>query len=279
MEKLLKNNIIIRVVTSAVFIPLFLSIFDYGGLPYIFLMLGIISILTYEFMSILSAKGLQPYFRIGIFSSILLGFIMNFSSALFTYFFITMLIIFLSVSELRRKDDRKSIIYMSATAFGVIYTGWLGGHMLLIRQAGENMFNSGILIFLALGMIWMGDTGAFIVGSLLGKHKINTRISPSKSFEGLFGGMLFSFLTGLGIKFIYMPFLSVWDCIVLGLIASLAGLAGDFVESAMKRDANIKDVSSFLPGHGGVLDRFDSVLFALPLLYYYFELIVKQRLL
>jgi len=265
-------------VTSAVFIPLFLTIFDFGGAPYIILMLGIIAILSYEFMSILSAKGLRPYIRVGVFASILLGFIMNFSSALFTYFFITMLLIFLSLSELRRKDGAKSIIYMSSTTFGVLYTGWLGGHMLLIRQMSENIFNSGVLIYLALALVWMADTGAYLIGSIFGKHKIFPRVSPSKSYEGLLGGILFSICSALGFKYLLMPFISFYDCILLGLIATLAGLGGDFVESAMKRDANIKDVSSFLPGHGGVLDRFDSVLFALPLIYYYFELIIKQRI-
>jgi phosphatidate cytidylyltransferase len=264
--------------TSVAFVPFFLAIFDYGSYPFLFLILGIIGIMAYEFFYLLREKNLQPYLKAGVIASVVLGFIMYYSSALFTYFLITLLIMFVTVGELRRKDKGKSIIYMSSTTFGVIYTGWLGGHMLLVRQFSETNLYSGILIYLPFLMIWMADTGAFFLGSLFGRHKIIPQISPSKSYEGLVGGMLFSFLSGLGFMKLWAPFLSVIDILFLSLIAVIAGLCGDLVESAMKRDANIKDISSFLPGHGGVLDRFDSILFALPLFYYYFVFFLKGRI-
>lgn len=278
LEKLNKSNLFFRLLTSFAFVPFFLAIFDYGSYPFLFLILGIIGIMAYEFFYLLRAKKLNPYFKAGVFASLVLGFIMYYSSALFTYFLITILIMMVTVGELRRKDGGESIIYMSSTTFGVIYTGWLGGHMLLVRQLSESLFSSGILIYLPFLMIWMADTGAFFLGTLIGRHKIIPRISPSKSYEGLLGGFIFSFLSGFGFMKIWAHFLTVGDIAVLSVIAVLAGLAGDLVESAMKRDANIKDISSFLPGHGGVLDRFDSILFALPLFYYYFVFILKGRL-
>ncbi|MGE3063011.1 MAG: phosphatidate cytidylyltransferase [bacterium] len=278
MEKLNKSNLFFRLLTSFAFVPFFLAIFDYGSFPFLFLVLGIIGIMAYEFFYLLRAKNLNPYFKVGVFSSIILGFIMYYSSALFTYFLITLVIMLVTVGELRRKNGGESIIYMSSTTFGVIYTGWLGGHMLLVRQFSESVFNCGIMIYLPFLMIWMADTGAFFLGSLIGRHKILPRVSPSKSYEGLLGGLLFSFLSGFIFMKLWAPFLSIADILVLSLISVVAGLAGDLVESAMKRDANIKDISSFLPGHGGVLDRFDSILYALPLFYYYFVFILKGRL-
>lgn len=278
LEKLNKSNLFFRLLTSVAFVPFFLAIFDYGSYPFLFLILGIIGIMAYEFFYLLREKNLQPYFKAGVIASVVLGFIMYYSSALFTYFLITLLIMLVTVGELRRKDGGKSIIYMSSTTFGVIYTGWLGGHMLLVRQFSEANLYSGILIYLPFLMIWMADTGAFFLGSLFGRHKIIPQISPSKSYEGLVGGLLFSFLSGFGFMKLWAPFLSVIDILLLSLIAVIAGLCGDLVESAMKRDANIKDISSFLPGHGGVLDRFDSILFALPLFYYYFVFFLKGRI-
>ncbi len=278
MEKSKQDNLSYRLLTSFLFVPFFLVIFNYGSFPYLFLMLGIIGIMSYEFFYLLREKGLNPYLRTGIFASIVLGLIMNYSSALFTYFLITLLLLFISVVELRRNDPTKSIVYMSVTTFGVLYTGWLGGHMILIGKTSYNLLNSPKLIYLAFLMIWMADTGAFFIGSRFGKHKIIPKISPSKSYEGLVGGFIFSFVSGFLFSLFFFRELNILDIFILSLISTFAGLAGDLVESAMKRDAQLKDVSSFLPGHGGVLDRFDSILFALPLFYYYFILVIKSRI-
>jgi len=278
LEKLNESNLFFRLLTSITFVPFFMAIFNYGSFPFLFIILGIIGIMAYEFFYLLRAKSLKPYFKTGILASVILGLIMYFSSAIFIYFLITSLIMLITVGELKRKNGGESIIYMSSTMFGVIYTGWLGGHILLIRQFSESTLYSEILIYIPFLMIWLADTGAFFIGSLLGKHKIIPQISPSKSYEGLFGGFIFSFLSGFGFMKIWAPFLSIFDVLILASIAVIAGLCGDLVESAMKRDANIKDISSLLPGHGGVLDRFDSILFALPLFYYYFVFSLRGRL-
>jgi len=268
-----------RLFVSFLFIPFFLAIFSYGSYPYLFMILGIIGIMSYEFFTLLKEKGLQPYLRTGILSSIVISFIMNYSSAIFTYFLITVLIIFVSIRELRRNDTDKSIVYISATTFGVLYSGWLGGHMILIERLSFSLFDSPKLVVLSFLMIWMSDTGAFFVGSRFGKHKILPRISPSKSYEGLIGGFIFSLLSGSIYSLFYFKELLFVDIFILSIISSIGGLSGDLIESAMKRDAQLKDISSFLPGHGGVLDRFDSVLFALPLIYYYTIFVINYRIL
>lgn len=273
-----KDNLIFRLLTSLIFVPFFLLLYDFGGMPFLFFTAGMIAVMAYEFFMILKAKGMEPYFKIGIAASVILAFTAYFSSALFIHFLITSLIIFLSVAELTRKSRDKVIIHISSTIFGVIYTGWMGGHILLLRHLSGMLVNSSLLVLFALYMIWLADTGAFFAGSLFGKHKILPRISPSKTYEGLIGGIVFSILAGFVFRYFWADFLTVTDIIIIGLIGSLGGLAGDLVESAMKRDAELKDVSSFLPGHGGVLDRFDSVLFALPLIYYYLMFFVKGRL-
>ena len=278
MEKLFNTGFIFRMITSIFFVPFFLFLFDYGSIPLLIFIAGLIAVLSYEFFQILNQKGLEPYFKLGIIGSIITAFVMYFTSQAISFFVLTLLFITLSVAELTRKNNDRIILHMSSTIFGIMYIGWLGGHFLLLRQMSNAYFNSAVLFFFALYMVWMADTGAFFAGTLFGKHKILERISPSKTYEGLIGGMIFTVLSGLLYRFLWARFIPIIDIVIIGIIAALAGLAGDLVESAMKRDANVKDASSILPGHGGVLDRFDSVLFALPLIYYYMLYILMPRL-
>ena len=267
-----------RLITSFLFTPFFLLLFDYGSLPVLFFSAGLIAVLAYEFFYVLEAKGLEPYFKVGVAGSVLIAMVMYFTTQTKAYFFLTTIIIVLAVNEMTRKDNRLFILHMSSTIFGIIYTGWLGGHILLVQRLSRNTFDSSILLFLTLFLVWMSDTGAYLIGMTIGRHKIIPRISPSKTYEGFFGGMIFTIVTTMIFRYLWLPCINPIDIILLGILAASAGLAGDLVESAMKRDAAMKDTANTLPGHGGVLDRFDSILFALPMLYYYYIFILIPRL-
>lgn len=278
MGKLNNSSLALRLITSVFFVPLFLLLFDYGSIPLLLFIAGLIAIFAYEFFQILTQRGLEPYFKLGILGSVITAFVMYFTSQTMSLFALTILFIVISVNELTRRNNDRIIVHMSSTIFGIIYTGWMGGHILLLRQLSGQYFNSAILVFLALFLIWMNDTWAFFTGTLFGRHKLIVRISPSKTYEGLIGGLIMSVFSALVFRHFFAPFIPLQDMIIMTLIAGLAGLAGDLVESAMKRDARVKDASAILPGHGGVLDRFDSVLFALPVLYYYILYIVIPRI-
>lgn len=111
--------------------------------------------------------------------------------------------------------------------------------------------------------IWVNDTGAYLSGSLLGKHKLFPRISPKKSWEGSIGGALLTITSALVIAWLY-PFLNIWEWVGMALTVVVFGTFGDLTESMFKRQLGIKDSSHMLPGHGGILDRLDSMLFAIP---------------
>lgn len=131
-----------------------------------------------------------------------------------------------------------------------------------------------ILILSIFIMIWCNDTFAYICGKLLGKHKLYEKISPKKTIEGFIGGVIFT-LVAAYIIFKYSNTnlnLSVWICLALGI--SVMGTIGDLVESKYKRQANIKDSGKIMPGHGGILDRLDSIIFAAPFLFLIYKLIV-----
>jgi len=162
----------------------------------------------------------------------------------------------------------KYFIYFVISFFIIIYFSIFISYIPLIRSLEYGNH----LIFLHIFMVWSGDTGAFLVGSKFGNTKLYKIISPGKSVEGAIGGLVFSFVFVLIYKLIFIPSLSILDCVNIGVIIGLIAQLGDLFESFIKRSANVKDSGSFLPGHGGVFDRFDGVIFSAPFFYYYIKL-------
>ena len=154
--------------------------------------------------------------------------------------------------------DRQNYIARSAnTLFGVVYIGWLGSYFLALR----NLPHVGMgFTFAAIVVIAFTDIFAMIVGTTLGKTPL-TSISPNKTWEGAIGGFVASVAIGSAMGAIPALGISWLDGVIVGAITSIAAQAGDIVESALKRDARVKDASNLLAGHGGILDRFDSYIF------------------
>jgi len=125
-----------------------------------------------------------------------------------------------------------------------------------------------------LVILWLNDTGAYFVGSLIGKHKLFERISPGKTWEGSIGGALFALLTAWGLSFIFKQ-LDVSHWLILAIVIVISGSLGDLVESMLKRSLGIKDSGDILPGHGGILDRFDAVLLSAPFVFVYLALFCR----
>lgn len=153
----------------------------------------------------------------------------------------------------------------AAYIFGVLYVGLLLGHYSLLRNLEQGV----ALVFFVIIVTWLSDTGGFFVGKTLGKHPLAPTLSPKKTIEGLLGGVLFSVIGGIISHFIFVPFLSLGQCMMLGGSLALLGAIGDLAESAIKRSVSVKDSGTIIPGHGGVLDRVDSLLFTGPAMYYY----------
>ncbi len=124
-------------------------------------------------------------------------------------------------------------------------------------------------------MLWLNDTGAYVFGKLLGKHKLFPKISPNKTWEGAFGGILSS-VAGAAVLSIYSDNVALKHWLALAVIISISAIFGDLVESRLKRSIGVKDSSNLLPGHGGILDRFDGVLLASPMVFTYLMLFVPS---
>lgn len=168
-----------------------------------------------------------------------------------------------------RWDASRALTDSTVLAFGVLYVGFTMGHLLRTRALEGGEF----LIFFVVLTTWAGDTGAYYVGTLFGRRKLTPTISPNKTVEGLIGGLACSVLTAFAARAWFLPSLTTVDCVALGLLLAAVGLAGDLAESAMKRSAGVKDSGGLLPGHGGMLDRLDSLLFTAPAFYYYVTLV------
>ena len=173
------------------------------------------------------------------------------------------------ISMFQFKSDRSVLQVVSGQLQGIIYIPLLLSFLILIRQGSSGM----IWIFLLLAIVFAGDTSALYAGTYFGRHKISPAISPGKTIEGAIGGLGANLIAGIVGKSIFLPDLS-WPISILFFIAvGIAGQVGDLFESELKRSSGIKDSSGILPGHGGILDRIDGILFAAPVAYIFIRYI------
>jgi len=214
-----------------------------------------------------------------------------------TLFFLTLVIVLL-VELFRNKGS--VIANAGATIMGIVYVGVFLGTLLGLRELYGMEFPLSLAMAHANGLspmaddavrattyawggwtvisifasLWMCDTMAYFGGMTMGRHKLFVRVSPNKTWEGAVWGFLGAVATMLLMRHLVLPYVAVHQAVVMGLIIGVFGQIGDLVESAMKRDAVVKDSSSLIPGHGGVLDRFDSLIFVAPILYLYIDFVV-----
>jgi phosphatidate cytidylyltransferase len=211
-----------------------------------------------------------------------------------------LLIIFLlctvtmSLTELFRNRG-SPVLNLSTSFFGILYISLFFGAFIGLREAFtpadpavfryflttigtadvDNVYRfGGYTVISIFSIIWICDSAAFHFGMALGKHKLFPRVSPNKSWEGAIFGFLFAIASAAAAKNLVLQYLSWGDAIVIGVIVGVFGQLGDLVESLFKRDAEVKDSSGLIPGHGGVFDRFDSLLLVAPLVYVYIDFIV-----
>jgi phosphatidate cytidylyltransferase len=179
----------------------------------------------------------------------------------------------MSVPLLSRAPLEQSLRDGAMTLFGVLYLGLTLGMLSMTRLLPQGEW----LIFFLLLVTWASDTGAYYVGTLFGRHRLAPTISPKKTVEGLVGGLIGAIIVAYAARWWFLPELSGLDCLILGTLLTLTGLWGDLAESAMKRSVGIKDSGGILPGHGGMLDRLDSLLFTAPVFYYYVSMASRLR--
>ncbi|MGE5400042.1 MAG: phosphatidate cytidylyltransferase [Ignavibacteriales bacterium] len=268
------GNTATRTLVSVVTIPLILLACYFGGLFFLAFVTVIGLIAFYEFSGM--AKNKNSYVARVPGLLIVLTVITN---AYFRYVdfqvLVYLIVALLLIYELFRNRE-SAILNLGSTLIGIFYIGLFAGSIIEIREFfRDNYVNGGLLIISILITIWVCDSGAFFLGSAFGKHKMFPRVSPKKSWEGAIAGFVFSVIAMVILKIIVLDFITPGDAIVIGVLVGIIGQVGDLTESLLKRDASVKDSSNLIPGHGGIFDRFDSLLLASPVVYIYLYFFMK----
>lgn len=257
------SELLRRIVVATIILPLlYLYIIKLSPSFFLLLLIVVAIIAQAEFHKIYKTKKSLSF--IGIIGSIFLMSLLYYPKIYFSSLgiFIALIFIILSSSRLLSIKDPSSSLYHLAP----VITGFFYIPFLLIPQWNLRLIGSEWIIFL-YGCVWISDSFAYFVGKSIGKRKLYESVSPKKTVEGaagsIIGGILSAYLISkfmnMNIKLIFLVF--------LGIVVSISAIIGDLVESMFKRDAKVKDSGTFIPGHGGILDKIDGILFAAPILY------------
>jgi phosphatidate cytidylyltransferase len=221
-----------------------------------------------EFFGLLRARGIRPMQRLGVLLGI--AFFVEVTWPGIAPGPILPLLALLPLGfALWRGTDLESVTAAAVTLLGALYLGALGGTIAglrLLHPASQGAWR----VTLLLVVVIFSDTLAFFVGHAFGRRRLAPTVSPGKSVEGALGGVLGGVLGALAVRHVGLPALPLVHAVGLGVFVAVLGIVGDLDESLLKRWAGVKDSGRLLPGHGGMLDRLDSLLFGAPVLYYYF---------
>jgi phosphatidate cytidylyltransferase len=269
-----------RLLTAAVALPLLIASIIFPPLKLLFVLFAVAAIVIglYEFWFLAKKQGARPDVVVGYAATaaVLVAFFVNDLTLL--WFVVPALVIAALAAEmLRGAPFDKMLMSVGSTVLGVLYVALLGAHLVGVRTGfdvvyspapGAYTLSTHLLSFFFL--VLMGsDTGAYYTGRALGRHKLAPTVSPGKTWEGAAGGMLASLAMAALAHYWFFPELSLRAALPLAAVMNVLGVAGDLVESALKRGSGAKDAANILPGHGGFLDRLDSLLFNAPLIYYF----------
>lgn len=262
-----------RVLSGIALVPiLFLVVWYLPPVYFVGLAVAAAAIGQHELYGMARSRGITPVSFAGIGMGALI--VVNFYRPLYPYlggpyFWLTLCVLVVMIARLvSRRPVEGALEDIAVTLLGVFYVALLFGFPVAIHTGP---YGKKWLVFLFL-VIWASDTGAYYVGTTLGKHRLYEKISPKKSIEGLAGGILASMAAAALCALWLVPSVALLEAAVLGAILAAIGTAGDLVESLIKRSVGVKDSGNLIPGHGGILDRMDSMLFAAPLLYFYLRM-------
>jgi len=276
------KNLSQRVAVAVVAAPLILWAAWYGSLPFFIFIETIILLGLLEFYQLTQAKGMQPNRLLGVIAGLALGAQIYFrgSGELVEPWVTAMLFVVLLVIVELFRNKGSALHNTGATLLGFAYVAGLWSFLLLIRELPHRLnidyASAGTWLVMLLVTIWVCDTAAYFTGRAFGRHKLFERVSPKKTWEGAMGGLIFAVLMAVASHYWFVRDLRLVDVIIIGLIIGTVGQMSDLAESLFKRDAGVKDSSSLIPGHGGVLDRFDSEMLVAPLVYLYLVLMTSQ---
>jgi phosphatidate cytidylyltransferase len=265
-----------RVITATVGLPLIILAIWFGDpWPWFSLLIAAAALAgTWEFYHIANFDRREPLLYLGLLWSLALVLSPHYTNPDILPIVITTAVLISLICLLLRRSREKAFHDWAWTIVGALYVGWMLSYWLNLRglEYGRNW------VYLAMLTTFANDTGAYFVGRAMGKHKLAPAISPAKTWEGAIGGLVSAVLAAIVIAMVLelisvkvgTPFVfRYWQIMLLGFLAGLFAQLGDLIESLLKRNMGVKESGNLLPGHGGVLDRFDSLIFVGAVIYYY----------
>jgi phosphatidate cytidylyltransferase len=275
----------LRILVGAVLIPVVLLINHAGGLVFALFVAALAGLGSFEFYRMFSKAGAAPSGTIGITGSACICLAFHFGGVAGAAWVLTVFVCVVLLAGLASQGKDTYARSVNTTVIGALYTGWLLGYFILIRNwngmgggPGDPVSDAGrTIVYLVLVLTWSYDSIAYLIGSFLGKHIVFGSISPSKTVEGTLGGLAGCVAAALISRATFATFLHPGHAVLLGLFVGAVAQGGDLVESMIKRSTASKDSSSLIPGHGGLLDRFDSLLFTGPGIYLYLRMIAGWK--
>jgi phosphatidate cytidylyltransferase len=263
-----------RWITGLVALPFLIFLVYEGGFLFTILisLAGLVAL--WEYYRIVFNSEAKPMLRIILYWGYGISFVLIWSTFLagsdltLSVMGLNLLVVAL-ISLFQFKTDRTVLEVIIRQLQGLIYIPVLLSFLILIREGSSGM----IWIFLLLAVIFAGDTSAYYVGSYLGRHKLSPAVSPGKTIEGSIGGLAANLAVGAIGKHFFLPAMPWGLCLLFFTVVGIAGQVGDLFESELKRSSGIKESGGILPGHGGILDRIDALLFASPVAYVFIRFI------
>jgi phosphatidate cytidylyltransferase len=253
-----------RILTAVIGLPLLIAIIWFGEPWFTILIVVMATLGSWEFYRMAGQLKLQPITYFGMAWVLLIVLSPHCPYAATIPFLITSAIVISLIWLLFRSQREQAFTNWAWTIAGILYIGWMLSYWVELRslEVGKE------LVFWAMFTTFTSDTSAFFVGKAWGKHALAPSISPSKTWEGAVGGLLASIIASLILRTIFQLPFSYWQIALLGCVISLFAQLGDLVESLLKRNTGVKDAGKIIPGHGGILDRIDSLIFTGVIVYY-----------
>lgn len=283
-----ENAVLQRIISALVLAPVVILIVWFGDWWINLLVLLAVVIGIQEMVRIFAAGGLHP--RLPLAVGLGLAFVaavilqQRFYGVNLIGFVLIVGMIGLLIAEIVRTERTGALDAWAVNLASAVYVGYGLAHFIMLRNLEHPALNQNPLsnlgleagaawIYATFAVTWAADTGAYFAGRAFGKHKMSPVLSPKKTWEGLIGGAITTFLAAWGIAVLLGLPLNLLGIIGLGLIGVVGGTFGDLAESLLKRQAGVKDSGNLIPGHGGLLDRIDSLLFTAPLVYYFVKIV------
>lgn len=261
-----------RALVTLILLPVGVALIVIGGWAYVAMVALILALAAWEYARLFRAGSLAPAALLLVAGTLAIAIgraVDGFASAPWLVSLLILSSMTYHLVDYERGRDQAASDF-SLTLAGMFYIGWLGAYLISVRQLPDGLW----WLLIILPVVWLADTAAYLVGSRIGRHKMTKRLSPKKSWEGYFGGVVAGVLGGAALAALIQTFAVPGSAItwprgaLLGLALAVLTTLGDLGESMIKRQVGMKDSGDLLPGHGGVFDRIDSWLWAGVIGYY-----------